>query len=110
MAFLTDLWESIFTPGTTPALVKATHASFAMLVVLLVTLLVMTRNLHFLGLLVIASGLWAAVTWFVAELEAEKKRQATAGAPQSKERTPEPSESATARAAAAKSPRPRRRV
>lgn len=73
--FIVDLWQSILTPGPTPALVKAANASFAALLVVLVFLLVSTRNLHFAALSVLASGLWAAINWFVRELEVEKKRQ-----------------------------------
>jgi hypothetical protein len=114
MTFVTDLWESIFTPGTTPALVRATHFSFAALVLLLISLLVATWNLHFLALLVIASGLWAAVTWFVGELEAEKARQAEAARASGTtlEKTPEPAAAKPVASGtdSAKSPRIRRKV
>ncbi|KAF5092212.1 hypothetical protein D0Z03_002975 [Geotrichum reessii] len=73
--FAQDLWTSILTPGTTPALVKATHFSFAALLATLAFLLVATRNIHFVFLTLIASGLWAAITWFIKEVELEKQRQ-----------------------------------
>jgi flagellar biosynthesis component FlhA len=73
--FAQDLWTSILTPGTTPALIKATHFSFAALLATLAFLLVATRNIHFVFLTIIASGLWAAITWFIKEVELEKQRQ-----------------------------------
>lgn len=75
MALAIDLWESIFTPGTTPSLVIATHVSFAALLVTLIALLVATKNIHFVVLTVLASGLWVAITWFITELKLEKERQ-----------------------------------
>jgi hypothetical protein len=75
MAFITDLWESIFTPGTTPSLILATHLSFGALLVTLIGLLFATRNIHFVILTVLASSLWAAITWFIKEVEAVKKNQ-----------------------------------
>lgn len=73
--FTQDLWTSILTPGTTPALVKATHFSFACLLLTLLFLLIATRNIHFVFLTIIASGLWAAITWFIREIEIEKAKQ-----------------------------------
>lgn len=73
--FVFDLWDSIFTPGTTPALIYATHGSFTCLVLTLTGLLVATRNPHFVALLTLSLCLWAAITWFIAEVEKEKKRQ-----------------------------------
>ncbi|KAF5094041.1 hypothetical protein D0Z00_003730 [Geotrichum galactomycetum] len=73
--FTQDLWNSILTPGTTPALIKATHFSFAALLTTLAFLLVATKNIHFVFLTIIASGLWAAITWFIKEVELEKQRQ-----------------------------------
>ncbi|KAK7205897.1 ER protein Pkr1-domain-containing protein [Myxozyma melibiosi] len=79
--FFGDLWESIFTPGTTPTLVKATHYSFAALVVTLVTLCVSTLNKHFFFLTAIALGLWAGITWFITELEKLKEEMAKQNTP-----------------------------
>lgn len=72
MAFVVELWESIFTPGTTPALLKATHASFILLILSLVSLIVLTKSIHFINLLVIAILFYITVIWFVNELQAEK--------------------------------------
>ena len=73
--FTQELWTSILTPGTTPALIKATHASFAALLLTLGFLLFATWNYHFIFLTIIASGLWAAITWFIKEIEIEKAKQ-----------------------------------
>jgi hypothetical protein len=74
-SFVVELWNSILTPGTTPALVTATHGSFVALLVTLLFLLFATRNYHFAILTVLATSLWAGVTWFIREIEIEKKRQ-----------------------------------
>lgn len=66
--FFASLWESIFTPGTTPQLIIATHISFFLLGCLLVWLIVLTNSIHFYALLTIALLLWAIVTWFISEL------------------------------------------
>lgn len=76
--FANDLWKSILTPGVTPVLVQATHFSFASLIIVLIFMLVSTKSLHFVALLLIASGLWASITWFVSEIrkmEEEKRQQ-----------------------------------
>lgn len=67
MDFASKLWDSVFTPGTTPTLVKATHASFIALEATLVFMLVATKSLHFVALLILATGLWLAITWFIQE-------------------------------------------
>lgn len=72
MAFIVELWESIFTPGTTPALIKATHASFILLLTSLATLIFLTRSIHFVNLLVIAVLLYGTVVWFINELQQVK--------------------------------------
>lgn len=72
MAFITELWESVFTPGTTPALIKATHASFILLIISLISLIFLSRSIHFVNLLIIAILLYAAVIWFIKELEQVK--------------------------------------
>lgn len=80
-AFLTQLFESIFTPGPTPVLLVATNVSFACLQVVLLALLVATYSVHFVVLSFLSAGLWYSINWFVAELnvaqakEDEKKRQ-----------------------------------
>jgi hypothetical protein len=70
--FLTDLFNSIFTPGPTPSLLVATNASFACLQVVLFVLLIATYSLHFLVLSFLSAGLWYAINWFVAELQASQ--------------------------------------
>lgn len=72
MSFFVELWESVFTPGTTPALIKATHASFIMLIVSLLSLIYLTRSIHFINLLVIALMLYGSVIWFINELNQAK--------------------------------------
>ncbi|OBA23593.1 hypothetical protein METBIDRAFT_36935 [Metschnikowia bicuspidata var. bicuspidata NRRL YB-4993] len=69
MSFFVELWESIFTPGTSPALMKATHASFILLLLSLLFLIFYSGSIHFINLFVIASCLYAAVIWFVNELK-----------------------------------------
>lgn len=72
MAFMVDLWDSVFTPGTNPALIRATHTSFVLLVVSLIWMVFTSKSIHFFNLLIIALCLWASVTWFLSELEKEK--------------------------------------
>lgn len=62
-AFISELWESVFTPGVNPALLKATYGAFIMLIVTLGTLLVFTRNMHVLALLIIAICLIGSLVW-----------------------------------------------
>lgn len=81
--FATELYQSILTPGVTPVMVKATHASFAALLLVLVGMLIGTKSIHFVVLTFLASGLWAAITWFIAEtrkIDAEKKAAEKAAA------------------------------
>jgi hypothetical protein len=70
LAFITDLFQSIFTPGPTPSLLVATNVSFACLQTVLVLLLITTYSIHFLILSFLSAGLWWAINWFVAELNA----------------------------------------
>ena len=87
-AFLTDLWESIFTPGPTPTILIATNATFAALQITLLALLAGTYSVHFVVLSVLCAGLWWSINWFAAELkrvqeeeareEKEKQKKATA--------------------------------
>ena len=72
MVFIVELWESVFTPGTTPALIKATHGSFILLFVSLGTLIFLTKSIHFVNLLVIAVLLYGTVIWFINELQQVK--------------------------------------
>jgi hypothetical protein len=79
--FLTDLFESIFTPGPTHSLLVATNVAFAGLQLTLLALLIATYSVHFLILSFLSAGLWWAINWFVVELriaeaaEAEKKKR-----------------------------------
>lgn len=70
--FIQDLWDSVFQPGTPPALVQATHASFALLLATLAWMVYHTGSIHFINLFVISAALWAAVTWFLSELAKAK--------------------------------------
>lgn len=82
VAFFQDLWQSIFEPGASPVVVKATHLSFAGLVLTLVTLFYVTRSYHFLVMLALSIGLWLSVAWFVSEytkLLSEKKQNEKLG-------------------------------
>lgn len=72
MSFIEELWQSVFTPGTTPALIKATHGSFALLIASLIWLIYLSRSIHFVNLLVIALLLYGTVFWFIKELERTK--------------------------------------
>lgn len=62
--FVSELWESVFTPGVSPALLKATYGAFVMLVLTLGTLLVFTRNIHVLALLVVSFCLIGSLVWY----------------------------------------------
>ncbi|KND89469.1 V-type ATPase assembly factor PKR1 [Tolypocladium ophioglossoides CBS 100239] len=74
-SFMTDLWESIFTPGPTPTIVKATNGSFAALQLCLLMLLLATHSVHFAILSVLCAGLWWAINWFAAELAVAQRLQ-----------------------------------
>jgi len=69
-AFITDLFQSIFTPGPTSTLIVATNVAFACLQVVLGLLLLATYSIHFVILSFLSAGLWWAINWFVAELKA----------------------------------------
>ncbi len=69
---MTDLMNSIFTPGPNQTLIVATNATFASLQVVLALLLVATRSVHFVVLSILCGGLWWAINWFVTEMEAAK--------------------------------------
>lgn len=72
MSFFVELWESVFTPGTTPALITATHASFILLIISLIVLIFLTKSIHFINLLVLATLLYGTVFWFINELQKVK--------------------------------------
>lgn len=73
--FLTNLWESVFTPGPTPTLLIATNASFAALQLLFLTLLIATRSIHFVILSILCAALWWAINWFSAEIAAAQRAE-----------------------------------
>lgn len=73
--FLSDLFNSIFTPGPTSTLITATNISFLCLQLVLLALLVATYSIHFLILSFLSAGLWWAINWFVAELRLQSERE-----------------------------------
>ncbi|KAK9421019.1 putative V-type ATPase assembly factor pkr1 [Seiridium unicorne] len=75
-SFFEEIWNSIFTPGTTPTLLLATNVTFAALQVVLFTLLLATSSIHFVILSFICGGLWAAINWFATELKKEQAKEA----------------------------------
>ncbi|OTB08776.1 hypothetical protein M426DRAFT_7497 [Hypoxylon sp. CI-4A] len=75
-SFVQDLWESVFTPGTTPTLLVATNATFACLQLVLLLLLVATYSIHFFILSFLCGGLWGAINWFAAELKVAQDKEA----------------------------------
>jgi hypothetical protein len=68
--FLTDLFQSIFTPGPTATLLVATNVTFAALQIVLLLLLIATYSIHFVILSFLSAGLWWAINWFAAEIKA----------------------------------------
>lgn len=74
-SFFQELWESIFTPGTTPTLLVATNVTFAALQLVLAVLLVATRSVHFMVLSGLSGGLWWAVNWFARELKVHQQQE-----------------------------------
>lgn len=74
-SFITNLWESVFTPGTTPTLLIATNVTFASLQVLLFGLLIATYSVHFAVLSVLCGGLWYSINWFAMELQAAQRAE-----------------------------------
>ena len=73
--FVSDLFNSIFTPGPTPSIIIATNASFAGLQLVLLILLILTYSVHFVVLSFLCAGLWWAINWFVTELEAANQKE-----------------------------------
>lgn len=74
-SFVVDLWESIFTPGPTPTILRATNVSFAALQIVLLGLLFATYSVHFVVLSVLCAGLWWAINWFAAEVATIQREQ-----------------------------------
>ncbi|VUC33901.1 unnamed protein product [Clonostachys rosea] len=89
-AFFVELWESIFTPGPTPTILRATNITFAALQLVLLLMLAATYSIHCVVLSVLCAGLWWSVNWFAAELkavqEAERAREEKEGAADNKEK------------------------
>jgi hypothetical protein len=73
--FLSNLWSSVFTPGTTPTLLVATNVTFGALQALLVGLLFATSSIHFAILSVLCAGLWWSINWFATELRAAQAKE-----------------------------------
>jgi hypothetical protein len=74
-SFLEEIWNSIFTPGTTPTLLFATNATFASLQAVLLALLLATWSVHFVVLSLLCGGLWYAINWFAAELAHQQTKE-----------------------------------
>lgn len=74
-SFIVDLWESVFTPGPTPTILKATNFSFAALQLVLFLLLLATYSIHCIILSILCAGLWWSVNWFATELAAHQREE-----------------------------------
>jgi len=72
---MTDLWQSVFTPGATPTLLIATNATFGALQLLLFALLIATYSIHFVILSALCAGLWWSINWFATELQAAQQKE-----------------------------------
>lgn len=79
MSFLSDLWESIFTPGPTPSILFATNVSFGALQVVLLGMLLATHSIHFVVLSALCAPLWWAINWFAGEVAASDVRGEVSG-------------------------------
>jgi hypothetical protein len=77
--FMVNLWESVFTPGTTPTLLIATNATFAALQIVLAALLFFSYSIHFVVLSTLSASLWWSINWFAAELQKAEKAEEEAG-------------------------------
>lgn len=73
--FVTDLWESVFTPGPTPTLLIATNATFAFLQLTLAVLLAATYSIHFVILSLLCAGLWWSINWFAEEVRQAQEKE-----------------------------------
>lgn len=76
--FITNLWQSVFTPGATPTLLIATNATFACLQLLLGALLFATYSIHFAILSFLCGGLWYSINWFAHELQQAQAKEVEA--------------------------------
>lgn len=88
-SFLEELWNSIFTPGTTPTLLIATNASFGALQFLLLILFLATYSIHFIILSVLSASLWYAINWFARELRMENEKAAAKEEREKRQKSPE---------------------
>lgn len=73
--FVTNLWESVFTPGPTPTLLIATNAIFAFLQLTLAVLLAATYSIHFVILSLLCAGLWWSINWFAEEVRQAQEKE-----------------------------------
>ncbi|KAK4987204.1 hypothetical protein LTR50_004805 [Elasticomyces elasticus] len=73
--FFANLWDSVFTPGTTPALLLAANAAFAALQFTLAALLIATYSIHFVILSFLCGGLWWSINWFASELRMAQEKE-----------------------------------
>ncbi|KAL1303081.1 hypothetical protein AAFC00_006525 [Neodothiora populina] len=73
--FVTNLWESVFTPGPTPTLLLATNATFAFLQLTLAALLAATWSMHFVILSFLCGGLWWSINWFADEVRQAQEKE-----------------------------------
>jgi len=102
--FITELWESVFTPGTTPTLILATHVTFAFLVTTLSIFVFLSKSIHLINLLVISLLLWGTLTWFISELDKVKENEQNAEG--NKKDAPETTTKSTSSASTTSSEKP----
>ncbi|KAK4702544.1 hypothetical protein P7C70_g3676, partial [Phenoliferia sp. Uapishka_3] len=74
---LSDVVDSIFTPGTNPGLLQAMNASFyALFFTLFVMLFLTSGNLHVWALFGLSLGLFGSIKWFLVQIrEVEEERK-----------------------------------
>lgn len=71
----TNLWESVFTLGTTPTLLLATNVTFALLQLTLATLHAFTPSIHLVTLSFLCAGLWWSINWFADEVRRASNKE-----------------------------------
>ncbi|KAI8897768.1 ER protein Pkr1-domain-containing protein [Globomyces pollinis-pini] len=75
-SLMMEIFQSIFTPGVSSKVQVVIHAVFALLLINLIVLFVLSSySIHVLVLLIAATGLWASLTWFVNMVEIEYQKQ-----------------------------------
>ncbi|GAA5940287.1 Pkr1p [Sporobolomyces koalae] len=73
---LTDVVNSIFTPGTNSGLIQAMSYSFYALFVTLFGMVLLTGgNLHVVALLVLSIGLFVSIKWFLIQIREVEEQQ-----------------------------------